>query len=347
VRRAVMREAARGGQVFYLHNRIDTLHDAAERLRAICPGLRFTEAHGQMDERELEEAMLTFLRGDADCLVATTIIESGLDIPQANTLIVERGDQLGLAQAYQIRGRVGRSRQRAFAYLLYPSEEGLSHEAGARLATLSDHTELGSGFAIAMRDLELRGAGDLLGDEQSGHVAAVGFELYVSLLDEAIEALRGREGGRAEAPVRLDVDVDAYLPADYIPFEAAKIDVHRRIAGAREPGELRALAEELRDRFGPLPPEAENLFSLQRARIEFGRAGARTVEIRGGRLSATPIELDSARIGAVRERIPEANHDWRAKTLSLRVPDEPEERLAAVLALAEALAAEVPEAAAA
>ena len=223
-----------------------------------------------MDERELEEAMLSFLRGDADCLVATTIIESGLDIPQANTLIVERADQLGLAQAYQIRGRVGRSRQRAYAYLLYPSEEGLSREAGARLATLSDHTELGSGFAIAMRDLELRGAGDLLGDEQSGHVAAVGFELYVSLLDEAIEELRGAEGGRAEAPVRLDVDVDAYLPAEYIPFEAAKIDVHRRIAGAREPGELRALAEELRDRFGPLPPAAENLISLQRARIEFG-----------------------------------------------------------------------------
>jgi transcription-repair coupling factor (superfamily II helicase) len=198
-----------------------------------------------------------------------------------------------------------------------------------------------------MRDLELRGAGDLLGDEQSGHVAAIGFELYVSLLDEAIEALRGTEGGRPEAPVRLDVDVDAYLTAEYIPFEAAKIDVHRRLAGAREPGELRALAEELRDRFGPLPPEAENLFSLQRARIEFGRSGARTVEIRGGRLSATPIELDAARIAAVRERIPEAIHDWRAKTLSLRVPDEPEERLAAVLALADALAAEVPEAAAA
>ena len=201
VARAIKRETARDGQVFFLHNRIDTLHEVAERLRAVCPGVRFAEAHGQMDEGELEATMLSFLRGDADCLVATTIIESGLDIPQANTLIVERADQLGLAQAYQIRGRVGRSRERAFAYMLYPSEEALSSEASQRLATLSDHTELGSGFAIAMRDLELRGAGDLLGDEQSGHVAAVGFELYVALLDEAVEALRaaGEERAPSEA----------------------------------------------------------------------------------------------------------------------------------------------------
>ena len=347
VRKAIEREAARGGQAFYLHNRIDTLHDTAERLRAISPGLTFAEAHGQMDERRLEETMLSFLRGDVDCLVATTIIESGLDIPQANTLIVERADQLGLAQAYQIRGRVGRSAQRAYAYLLYPSEEGLSREAGSRLATLSDYTELGSGFAIAMRDLELRGAGDLLGDEQSGHVAAVGFELYVSMLDEAVEALRRGGGEAVEELVRLDVDVDAYLPAEYIPFEAAKIDVHRRIAGAGEPGELRALAEELSDRFGPLPDPVENLIALQRARIMLGRAGARTVEVRGGRLSVTPIELDSARIAAVRERIPEAVHDWRAKTLSLRVSEDPAERLAQMLALADALPAEAPEPAAA
>ena len=254
VRRAIEREVERGGQAFFLHNRIETLPEVAERLRALCPGVRFAEAHGQMDESDLERTMLEFLRGDADCLVATTIIESGLDIPQANTLIVERSDELGLAQAYQIRGRVGRSRERAYAYLLYPSAEALSSEAAARLATLSDHTELGSGFAISMRDLELRGAGDLLGEEQSGHVAAVGFELYVSLLDDAVQELRSADGaGAPEAQVRLDVEVDAYLPADYIPFEAAKIDVHRRVAGAREPGELRALRDELRDRFGPLP----------------------------------------------------------------------------------------------
>ena len=200
VRRAIQRESDRGGQAFFLHNRIETLHEVAERLRALCPGVRFAEAHGQMDEAELERTMLEFLRGEADCLVATTIIESGLDIPQANTLIVERADELGLAQAYQIRGRVGRSRERAYAYLLYPSDEGLSSEAAARLATLSDHTELGSGFAISMRDLELRGAGDLLGEEQSGHVAAVGFELYVSLLDDAVQELRAAGGAAAPRP---------------------------------------------------------------------------------------------------------------------------------------------------
>ena len=204
VRRAIERESDRGGQAFFLHNRIETLHEVAERLRALCPGVRFAEAHGQMEEAELERTMLEFLRGEADCLVATTIIESGLDIPQANTLIVERADELGLAQAYQIRGRVGRSRERAYAYLLYPSDEGLSAEAAARLATLSDHTELGSGFAISMRDLELRGAGDLLGEEQSGHVAAVGFELYVSLLDDAVQELRvRRRGRRARGPGAL------------------------------------------------------------------------------------------------------------------------------------------------
>jgi transcription-repair coupling factor (superfamily II helicase) len=338
VRRAIEREAERGGQIFFLHNRIETLPETAERLRALCPGVRFAEAHGQLDETELEQTMLSFLRGDADCLVATTIIESGLDIPQANTLIVERADQLGLAQAYQIRGRVGRARERAYAYLMYPSIESLSSEAASRLTTLSDHTELGSGFAIAMRDLELRGAGDLLGDEQSGHVAAVGFELYVALLDEAVEALRADDGApAAEERVRLDVDVDAYLPPDYIPFEAAKIDVHRRVAAARDAGELRALRGELRDRFGAPPQPVLNLLELQRGRIELGRAGARTVEFRGGRLSATPIEMDASDVGRLREQIPEAIYESRTKTLGLRVPDEPPARLEAVLGLAEAL----------
>ncbi|HSJ18490.1 MAG TPA: transcription-repair coupling factor [Solirubrobacterales bacterium] len=339
VKRAIEREVERGGQAFFLHNRVETLSETADRLRALCPGVQFAEAHGQMDERELEETMLDFLRGGADCLVATTIIESGLDIPTANTLIVERADELGLAQAYQIRGRVGRSRERAYAYLLYPSAGALTADAAARLATLSDHTELGSGFAIAMRDLEIRGAGNLLGDEQSGHVAAVGFELYCALLDEAVEAERAADGdGGApsyEAAVRLDLDVDAYVPGDYVPFEAAKIDVHRRIAGARETSELRALRDELADRFGPLPEPVESLLEQQRARIELGRAGARTVEVRGGRLSAAPIELEGDQADALRERLPRADYDFRTKTVSTRVPPEPAARLAAALAVAE------------
>ena len=343
VAKAIKREVGREGQVFFLHNRIETISETAERLRALTPGVSYAEAHGQMDTGELERTMLEFLRGDADCLVATTIIESGLDIPQANTLIVERADLLGLAQAYQIRGRVGRSRERAFAYMLHPTSEALSAEAGARLATLSDHTELGSGFAIAMRDLELRGAGDLLGDEQSGHVAAIGFELYLSMLEEATEAMRaGGEEGAPEAQVRVDVDVSAYVPSDFIPFEAAKIELHRRIAAAREPGELRALREELRDRFGPVPEPVEALLELQRARIEIGRQGGRVAEVRGGRLSISPVDLDAERVGAIRERIPEAMYETSKRTLSLRVPDEPAPRLAALLGLVESLSGAEP-----
>ena len=339
VRHAIERELERGGQAFFLHNRIDSLPETVERLRGLVPKARFAEAHGQMDETQLEETMLGFLRGNADCLVTTTIIESGLDIPTANTLIVERADQLGLSQAYQIRGRVGRSRERAFAYLLYPSAEALTEEAAARLSTLADHTELGSGFKIAMRDLDIRGAGDLLGDEQSGHVAAIGFELYCQMIDEAVGEAAEADGAGEEAPepVRLDVPVDAYLPAAFIPFEAAKIDVHRRIAAAREPGELRAIRDEISDRFGPPPPEAENLLALQRARIELGLAGARSIEFRGGRLSVTGIELDSEAATALREKVEGALYEWREKTAAVRVPDEPEARLAAVLAMAEAI----------
>ena len=192
IRLALEREHAREGQSFYLHNRVETIDEAAEKLRQLCPGLRFLVAHGQMPERELEERMHAFLAGDADVLVSTTIIESGIDIPQANTLIVERADTLGLAQLYQIRGRVGRSDVTAHAYLFYPDASELTAEARARLATLADHTELGAGFQIAMRDLEIRGAGDLLGAEQSGHVAALGFELYVEMLNEAVAELSGQ-----------------------------------------------------------------------------------------------------------------------------------------------------------
>src|SRR6201991_1818759 len=294
VRKALSREIERGGQAFVLHNRIDSLFEVAERLRALIPGARFLEAHGQMDEHTLEETMLSFLRGDADVLVTTTIIESGLDIPTANTLIVERADQLGLSQAYQIRGRVGRSRESSYAYMLYPSAEALTEDAAARLSTLADHTELGSGFRIAMRDLDIPDAGTILGDEQSGHVAAVGFELYCQMIDEAV-AEAGEDEGREEAPepVRLDVPVDAYLPATFVPFEAAKIDIHRRIVSAREPGQLRQIRDELDDRFGQLPAQAENLLKLQQARIELGLAGARSVEFRGGKLTVTGVELDS------------------------------------------------------
>ena len=349
VKAAIERELARGGQTFFLHNRVETIDETAERLRGLLPQARFVVGHGQLDEQELEQRMLTFLRGEADVLVATSIIESGIDIPQANTLIVERADHFGLAQLYQIRGRVGRSRERAYAYLLYPSAAALTPEAAQRLSALSDYTELGAGFKVAMRDLELRGAGNLLGDEQSGHVAALGFELYMQMLDEAVAELggEGAEGGRDESwePVRLDVNVDAYVPADYVPYEQAKIDVHRRIAGAREVAELHELRAELTDRFGEPPSPLENLLLLQQARIKLGEAGARAVSFRGGRLAVTPIELDSRRAKRIREQIPEALYESGKSQLSMRVPEDPAARFPAVVRAADVLLAVTSEAA--
>jgi len=351
VKGAIERELGRGGQVFYLHDRVEDIEEAAEHVRALVPAARVTVAHGQMESIELERAMMDFLRGDTGVLVSTTIIESGLDIPQANTLIVDRSDRLGLAQLYQIRGRVGRSRERAYAYLLYPSADALTGEAAARLATLSDYTELGSGFKIAMRDLEIRGAGNLLGAEQSGHVAAVGFELYMQMLEEAVNAAGPADGAGAEPawePVRLDVPVDAYVPADYIPYEVAKIDVHRRIAAAREPADLGAIVEELEDRFGPIPAPVQNLVRLQEARIKLGRAGARTVEFRAGRLVVHPVEIDSGQARALREEVEGAVYESLKRTLRVHLADAPEERFAAVVRVADALLAvkqEVPAAA--
>jgi transcription-repair coupling factor (superfamily II helicase) len=349
VKRAIVREHERGGQAFFLHNRVESIEETAERLRALCPGVRFAVAHGQMGEGELETVMMDYLRGGADVLVCTSIIESGIDIPQANTLIVEHADTFGLAQLYQIRGRVGRSRERAFAYLLYDSAAALTAEAAQRLSALSDYTELGAGFKIAMRDLEIRGAGNLLGDEQSGHVAALGFELYMQMLDEAVaEAGPSEDGADGEPlpePVRLDVNVDAYVPADYVPYEQAKIEVHRRVAGALEVADVERLREELEDRFGPPPQPVENLLALQRARIKFGQAGARTVSFRGDRLAVVPIELDSARARRLREELPDALYESGRSQVSMRVPKDGTERFPSVVRAADALLAIVREAA--
>jgi transcription-repair coupling factor (superfamily II helicase) len=341
VKQALLREKERGGQAFYLHNRVEDIDEVAERLRGLCPGMRFTVGHGQMEPEELEERMLGFLRGDADVLVATTIIESGIDVPTANTLIVDRADVYGLSQLYQIRGRVGRSRERAYAYLLYPSAGALTAEAGNRLAALSDYTELGSGFKIAMRDLELRGAGSLLGDEQSGHVAALGFELYMQMLDEAVAAMEGDENYEDQPePVRLDVNVDAYIPLDYIPYEQAKVDVHRRIAAAREVADLEELRRELTDRFGDPPEPLVNLLTLQQARIKLGQAGATAVTFRQGRLAVTPIELDSVRAKKLRAELGQgALYESGKSQFSMRVPEDPGKRFPAVVAAADALLA--------
>jgi transcription-repair coupling factor (superfamily II helicase) len=317
VKQALEREIERGGQAFYLHNRVDTIDEATEKLRQLVPSLRFLEAHGQMRERELEEKMHAFLRGDADVLVSTTIIESGLDIPQANTLIVERADQLGLSQLYQIRGRVGRSDVTAHAYLFYPDMSELSPEARARLATLADHTELGAGFAIAMRDLEIRGAGNLLGDEQSGHVAALGFELYVELLAEAVAELSG-ERRVAARPVRVDARVDAYVPPEYIASEALKIDLHRRLALSDSEDEVRELQAATVDRYGPLPEPVENLFLIQEAKLKLARAGADYFVFRGGKATIGRMVLGSDELRDLRRRVDTAVYTTSNHEVSLR-----------------------------
>lgn len=307
VRIAIEKELARDGQAFFLHNRVETIDRAAEHVRSLVPNARVLVAHGQMAERQLEKVMLSFLAGDADVLVTTSIIESGIDIPTVNTLVVERADLLGLAQLYQIRGRIGRSDAHAYAYLLYPSEDLLTSEAAARLQTLSDHTDLGAGFKIAMADLEIRGAGNLLGDEQSGHVAAVGFEMYAQMLEDAVQELAG-EQTPAAAPVRLDLPVTAYVPPDYIAYEASKIEAHRRIARTRTIGELGDVRAELADRFGAPPEPVDNLITLQAIRIKTAELGARAAVYRGSRLQLDGLELDDACAARVRAALPRATY---------------------------------------
>ncbi len=333
---ALRREHERGGQSFYLHNRVETIEEAGEVLRALVPEMRIVTAHGQMGEQELEEVMLAFVRGEADVLVATSIIESGLDIPQANTLVVERADALGLSQLYQIRGRVGRSDVTAHAYLLYPDAAALTREASSRLRALADYTELGSGLRIAMRDLEIRGAGNLLGDEQSGHVAAIGFELYLEMLNEAV--MRGQGEEPPEREVRVDIAVSAYIPTTYVPLEAAKIDLHRRIALAGSLEDVAQLREELEDRFGPVPEAVEALLTVQRVRVKLRSAGASQIAVRSGRVTVGPVSLTSAGLRALREAQPTATYAGSERLVSLPAGAAPSERLAAAEAALDALA---------
>jgi transcription-repair coupling factor (superfamily II helicase) len=331
---ALRREKEREGQSFFLHNRVETIEERAESLAQLCPELRFLVVHGQLPERELEQRMLSFLAGDADVLVSTTIIESGLDIPQANTLIVERSDALGLAQLYQLRGRVGRSDVVAYAYLFYPDGQELTAEARSRLAALADHTELGAGFQIAMRDLEIRGAGDLLGAEQSGHVAAIGFELYLELLDEAVAELAGSRRA-APRPVRVDAQLDAYVPATYIDSEAQKIDLHRRLALVESEDELRELHAGSSDRFGAPPEPVENLFAIQEAKLKLARVGADYLVFRGGKATIGPLVLGSAELRGLRALVDIAVYSSARREVSLRANrfEEALELVAAIIDL--------------
>ena len=279
---AIRRELLREGQVFYVHNRVQSIDHAVARLRALVPDARYAVAHGQMSEGQLEQVMVEFWNGDHDVLVATTIIESGLDLPQVNTLIVERADRLGLAQLYQLRGRVGRSSQRAYAYLFHPEEERLTDDAYRRLEAIGRFAELGSGFELALRDLEIRGAGSILGETQAGHIAAVGFDLYVELVADAVGELKGEPVEVEEPPqVRIDLPVDAHLPDDYIPGPDERLEAYRRLAAAATEADVDDVVVEWRDRFGELPAPAAALADVARLRVEAIRVGlAEIVKLR-------------------------------------------------------------------
>ncbi len=275
----IAREVDRGGQVFFVHNRIDTIEAIADHVRRLAPRARVAVGHGQMRERDLEEVMRKFVGGEVDVLVSTMIVESGLDVPNANTMFVNRADHFGLAQLYQLRGRVGRSHRRAYCYLLVP--DAVDEDAERRLQVLEHHTELGSGYRVALKDLELRGAGNLLGPEQSGFVQAVGFDLYLRMLDETVKRLMRGEGAPKLVPADVSMDTPTYLPDEYVPLQEAKLDVYRRLTTLTEAAEIDALREELRDRFGPLPPPAQAFLAAAKLRILGGRLGVEGILVRG------------------------------------------------------------------
>jgi transcription-repair coupling factor (superfamily II helicase) len=290
---AIRREILREGQVYVVHNRIQSIDHAVARLRELVPDARYAVAHGRMSEGQLEQVMFDFWNGEYDVLVATTIIESGLDLPQVNTMIVERADRLGLAQLYQLRGRVGRSHQRAYAYLFHPPEQTLTEEAYRRLEAIGEYSDLGSGFELAMKDLEIRGAGSILGQSQAGHIAAVGFDLYVELVADAVKELRGVEGPAAEElpEVRIDLPVDAHLPDTFVPSGDQRLEAYRKLAAALDESQVDEIEAEWRDRYGELPAEARSLIDVARLRLEAIRVGlAEVVQIRD-EVRISPVTL--------------------------------------------------------
>ncbi|MEU6344792.1 transcription-repair coupling factor [Streptomyces sp. NPDC046977] len=294
---AIRRELLREGQAFYIHNRVESIDKAAARLRDLIPEARIATAHGQMGESQLEQVVVDFWEKKFDVLVSTTIVESGIDISNANTLIVERGDTFGLSQLHQLRGRVGRSRERGYAYFLYPPEKPLTETAHERLATIAQHTEMGAGMYVAMKDLEIRGAGNLLGGEQSGHIAGVGFDLYIRMVGEAVADYRAalEEGGgeAEEAPleVKIELPVDAHVPHDYAPGERLRLQAYRAIASVNSDEDIKAVREELTDRYGKLPEPVENLLLVAGLRLLARKVGVADITLQGSNVRFSPVEL--------------------------------------------------------
>ncbi|MCT7657320.1 transcription-repair coupling factor [Mycobacterium deserti] len=322
---ALRREMLRDGQAFYIHNRVRSIDQAAARVRALVPEARVVVAHGQMPEEQLERTVEGFWNREYDVLVCTTIVETGLDISNANTLIVERADTFGLSQLHQLRGRVGRSRERGYAYFLYPPEVPLTETAYDRLATVAQNNELGAGMAVALKDLEIRGAGNVLGAEQSGHVAGVGFDLYVRLVGEAVEAYRAAADGKtvatAEEPkdVRIDLPVDAHLPPDYIGSDRLRLEAYRRLAAAPDDAGVDAVIDELVDRYGPLPEPAQRLVAMARLRLLCRHYGITEISsVSASTLRLSPLQLVDSQQLRLKRMYPSAS--YRATTSTIQVP---------------------------
>ena len=294
---AIHRELLRDGQVFYIHNRVESIDDAAARLRRLVPEARIAIAHGQMNEGALEQVVLAFWNREFDVLVCTTIVENGIDVANANTLIVERADKFGLSQLHQLRGRVGRSRERAYAYFLYPEDQPLSEVAMERLTTIARNSELGSGMQVALKDLEIRGAGNLLGGEQSGHIAEVGFDLYMRMVGEAVtEFKRGIvDGAEEEIDCKVEIPVTAHLSTEYVPSDRLRLDLYRRLADAKGDADVDSINEELQDRFGQLPEEAKRLLEIAKLRIRVKSFGIRDLALQGKYLKIAPFKLSESR----------------------------------------------------
>jgi transcription-repair coupling factor (superfamily II helicase) len=321
VRQAILRELERGGQVFFVHNRVQTIPAMLSHLRQLVPEARIGIGHGQMPENELEAVMRKFTKGEIDVLLCTSIIESGLDIPNANTLIVDRADTFGLAQLYQLRGRVGRGAQRAYAYFFRHRKKSPTPEGAERLEVIAENTQLGAGYSIAMRDLEMRGAGELLGNRQHGYIASVGFHLYTRLLAQSVRRLRDERGlpapnGQVIAadnalrmPVNVDLPVSIGIPVEYVPDQNMRLSLYRRMADAQTEADVTAMEEEFSDRFGPLPEEAQNLFFQMRVKLRGEAAGLASIAIESDQIALRYPALPE---GAASRNLPNLGPDIRA-----------------------------------
>jgi len=316
---AIRRELLREGQVFWVHNRVTSIDDRAQYIRELVPEARVAVAHGQMDEASLEQVVVDFWEGKYDVLVCTTIIESGIDMPTVNTLVVERADLLGLGQLHQLRGRVGRSDHRAYAYLFHPADKTLTEEAYERLRTIGEATELGSGFKIAMRDLEIRGAGNLLGESQSGHIAAVGYDLYCQMVTEAVSEMKGEDSVTPEE-IKIDVPVDAFLPDTYVPTAELRLEAYRRLGAVTSLAQVVDISQEWSDRYGPLPEPAQALLHIGTLRALCHQYGIREIVSAGRDIRIAPVDLRASQEMTLRRVAPGNVYRGKTRQLSLPIP---------------------------